>query len=109
MGDELVRHFTIIKSDGTYSVRSASLAQWDVHAPYRRYFNAIDKHNSKRQGGGSFEDSWKMHKWWLREFQLLFGMSEVNAFLLWRQFIPGQADCTMDYFRRRLAYQLVGI
>ena len=51
MGEELVRHFTSIRSDGTFHVRSATLAQWDIHATYRKHFNAIDKHNSKCQGG----------------------------------------------------------
>ena len=107
MGEELHRRFTVIRADGTFHVRNASLAQWDVHATYRRHFNAIDKHNSKRQGGMSFEDSWKTHKWWLREFQMLFGMTEVNAYLLWRRFKPDQGECNFDYFRRRLAYQLL--
>ena len=107
MGQELVRHFTVIRSDGTFQVRSASLAQWDIHATYRSKFNAIDKHNSKRQGGGSFEDTWKTHKWWIRDFQMLFGISEVNAFLLWRKFRPGGQQHSMDFFRRRLAHQLM--
>ena len=107
MGEELVRHFTVIRSDGTFHVRSASLEQWDIHATYRKHFNAIDKHNSKRQGGSSFEDSWKTHKWWVRDFQMLFGMSEVNAFLLWRKFRPGGQGHSMDFFRRRLAHQLL--
>ena len=44
-------------------------------------FNAIDKHNSKRQSATSFENR-KMHNWWVRDYQILFGMSEVNVFLL---------------------------
>jgi hypothetical protein len=107
MGTTLQRHFTVIRSDGSWDVRSASLEQWDIHATYRRYFNAIDKHNSKRQGPASFEDTWKTHKWWLREFQMLVGMSEVNAYLLWKRFKPGQNDCDASLFRRRLAFQLL--
>ncbi len=48
MGTTLQRHFTIIRSDGTWDVKSARLEQCDIHATYRRYFNAIDKHSSKR-------------------------------------------------------------
>ena len=107
MGETLVRHFTVIRADGSFEVRSATLAQWQIHALYRSHFNAIDKHNSKRQGASSFEDSWKTHRWWLREFQMLFGMSEINAYLLWRKFKPEQEGCSLDLFRRRLAFQLM--
>ena len=68
MGEPLQRHFAIIWSQGSWEVKSTSLEQWEIHEKYRRHFNAIDKHNSKRQGPSSFEDNWKTHKWWLREF-----------------------------------------
>jgi hypothetical protein len=42
--------------------------------------------------------------WWVWEFQMLMGMAEVNAFLLWRKFKPGHGDCTPDMFRLLLAY-----
>ena len=83
------------------------MAQWEIHEKYRQHFNAIDKHNSKRQGPLSFEDIWKTHKWWLREFQMLAGMSEVNALLLWRRFKPGEEMRDASLFRRRLAYSLL--
>ena len=90
MGATLQRHFTVIMSDGTWDVKLASLEQWGIHATYRRHFIAIDKHNSKRQGPTSFEDTRKTYnKWWLREFQMLVGMSKMNAWLLWKRFKPG--------------------
>ena len=57
MGEILQRHYTIIRSDGIWEVRSTSLAQWEIHEKYMRHFNAIDKHYSKRQGPSSFEDT----------------------------------------------------
>jgi hypothetical protein len=57
MGDTMQRNFTAIRLDGTWEVRSASLAQSEIHEKYRRHFNAIDKHNSKRQGPSSFDDT----------------------------------------------------
>ena len=107
MGQILVRNFTAIRADGTFHVRSATLEQWDIHATYRRHFNSIDKHNSRRQGGVSFEDTWKTHRWWVREFQMAMGISEVNSWLLWRRFRQGASDVDFDFFRRRLAYQLL--
>ena len=83
------------------------MPQWDIHDKYREHFNAIDKHNSKRQGPTSFEDTWKTHKWWLREFQMLAGMSEINALLLWRRFKPREEVCDGILFRRKMAYQLL--
>jgi len=65
----------------------------------------VDKHNSKRQGGASFEDTWKTHKWWLRDFQMLFGISEVNAYLLFTKFKA--ANMSMEHFRRVLVHQIL--
>jgi hypothetical protein len=45
--------------------------------------------------------------WWVREFKLLMGMAEVNAFLLWQKFKPGRGDGTPDMFRRRFAYPML--
>ena len=104
MGETIERYFTVIRADVSWDVRSAILEQWDIHDKYRRYFNAIDKHNSKRQGPASFEDLWKTHKWWLREFQMLTGMSEINALLLWRKFKPGEQENDASLFRRKLAF-----
>ena len=107
MGESMVRHYPVMRADGTTEVRTAIFEQWHVHALYRKNFNALDMHNAKRQGGTSFEDTWKTHRWWLRDFQMLFGMSEVNAYLAWKRFKPGGDDCTPDMFRRRLAYQML--
>jgi hypothetical protein len=102
------RHFTITRSDGTWDVRSSSsLEQWGIHATYRRYFNASYKHNSRRQGLTSFDDIWKTHKWWLHEFQMLMGMSQVNAWLLWKKFKPEQDERDGSLFRRIFALQLL--
>jgi hypothetical protein len=107
MGKELLRHFTVKRSNGEWDVRSASLKQWQIHELYRSCFNAVDVHNSKRQGGSCFEDTWKTHKWWVRDYQVLFGISEVNAYLLWRRFKPGQEKCSFTTFRMALCGQLL--
>jgi len=104
MGENLHMHLRNIRSYGSWVARSASLEQWGIHEKYRRIFNAIDKHNLKRQGPSSFEDTWKTHKWWMMEFQMLVGMSEVNALLMWRRFKARQEVCNASLFRTKLAF-----
>ena len=106
MGEPMVRKYSTQRADGTIGCIERTLEQWNIHALYRHFFNVIDMHNAKRQGGTSFEDAWKTHRWWLRDFQILFGMSEVNAYLLWRKFKPHEGSCDPDFFRRRLAMQM---
>ena len=107
MGEAMVRRYTTTRADGLQGFIDRTLEQWHIHAVYRKNFNVIDMHNAKRQGGTSFEDTWKTKRWWLRDFQVLFAMSEVNAFLLWRKFRPGQESCDPSIFRRRLAFQML--
>ncbi|KAK3266563.1 hypothetical protein CYMTET_24806 [Cymbomonas tetramitiformis] len=108
MGAPRERRFKVIRSTGDFMVRNATFEQWDVHSTYRANFNTIDKHNAKRQGGTSFEDTWKTHKlWWVRDFQVLDGMSEVNAFLLWNYFRPECHHVNLQTFRRQLGWQLL--
>ena len=57
------------------------------------------------QGGTSFEETWRTWKWWVRDFQFFFGVSEVNAYLLWRQYREPQL--AMTTFRRRLTHQML--
>ena len=102
----LVRKFKVIRSDGTFAIRTATLEQMDIHAKYRSKFNVVDMNNAKRQGGDSFEDSWKTHTWWVRDFQMLLGMSEVNAYLLMRYF-GEDPSMRMADFRSRLTFQLL--
>ena len=83
MGNTLVRHFR--------QTRTSPLEQWHIHELNHANFNAIDKYNSKRQGAKSFEDTWKTHSWWVHDYQILFGMSELNAFHLWNKFKPSHA------------------
>lgn len=107
MGETLFRMFTVVRGNGSFQTHSATLEQMDIHASYRRSFNAVDMANSKRQRGTSFEDTWKTHKWWVRDFQMLFGMSEVNAFLLMRHFKPGCDTMSFSKFRSRLVHQML--
>eukprot|EP00951_Prasinocladus_malaysianus_P003499 scaffold24601_cov33-Prasinocladus_malaysianus.AAC.1 len=106
-GQTLTRHFTVIRADGTFAVRSATLQQMDIHATYRHAFNVVDKNNAKRQGGVSFEDVWKTHSWWVRDFQLLFGISEVNGYLLFRHFHPEGAGISFTEYRTLLTRQML--
>lgn len=106
-GRTLHRHFTTKRADGTYNVRDATLEQMHIHELYRKYFNALDRHNSIRQGGHCFEDSWKTQSWFVRDFQMLWGISEVNAWLLYRRFKHGEEEQTFSTFRRGLCWQLL--
>ena len=106
MGTTLERHVTVRHSSGELQTRTATLDKWHIHELYCAKFNAIDKHNSKRQGATSFEDTWKTHSWWVRDYQILFGMSEVNAFLLWNRFKPSHA-ISMTHFRLQLCHQML--
>ena len=94
-----------VHSSGEYSINKFTLEQDEQHSIYRAGFNALDKHNAKRQGGTSFETTWKTWKWWVRDYQFFFGVSEVNAFLLWR--VHKNPKCTMVEFRRRLTFQML--
>jgi hypothetical protein len=71
---------------------------------FSKNFNAIDMHDNKRHGPISFEDTWTTHMWWVREFQMLMEIVEVNAFLLWQTIKPWRRIFTPYMFRRRLAY-----
>ena len=107
-GKTLHRRFTTIRADGTYNVREADLNQMEMQEKYRALFNALDKHNAVRQGGACLETSWHTHKWFVRDFQMLWGISEVNAWLIWKYFLTGsKANVTFAEFRRRLCYQLL--
>ena len=79
--------------------------QDDIHGLYRSGFNVLDQHNRHRQGGASFEDTWKTWQWWVRDYQFFFGVSEINAWLLWKHYRDNKAD--LATFRRKLAYQML--
>ena len=106
-GRTLHRKFTTIKADGTFFLREASLDQDHLHELYRAHFNALDKHNSVRQGGHCFEDSWRTTNWATREFQAVWGVTEVNAWLLYKRLKPGEESLSFDIFRRRLCYKML--
>ena len=106
-GQTLFRVFTTIRADGTYNSREATLAQMHIHELYRKYFNALDKHNAYRQGNHNLEQTWKTKRWYVREFQVLWGMSEVNAWLLYRRFVPGSANLSFTDFRKRLIHMML--
>jgi hypothetical protein len=107
MGEAMVRKYSTQRADGTIGTKDMTLEQWVIHSLYRKNFNWIDMHNAKRQGGTSFEETWKTKRWSVRDFQMLMGMSEVNVYLLWKSFKPGEAGCDPILFRRRLAWQLL--
>jgi hypothetical protein len=68
VGEAMQRAYNVLNADGTFEVMKFVLEQWAIHSIYRRNFNAIDMHSSKRQGPTCFEDTWKTHRWWTREF-----------------------------------------
>ena len=107
MGATITRKFIVIRPDGTYEVRRAELQQLDIHAQYRASFNGVDKHNALRQGNHNFEASWRTHRWWVRDFQMLIAIAEVNAYLLWRHFQSDTGSMSFYDFRSRLTFQLL--
>ena len=106
-GETLFRVFTTIRADGTFNRREAQLAQMHIHEVYRKNFNSLDKHNAYRQGNHNLEESWHTKRWYVREFQVLWGMSEVNAWLLYRTFVPGAGKTSFTNFRKRLCFQML--
>jgi hypothetical protein len=111
-GETITRNFTTIRRDGTYNVRTAVMEHDDIHDKYRKHFNALDKHNAVRQGGACLETSWHTQRWYIRDFQMLWGFSEVNAWLLWQYARAGDTltengQQTFARFRRRLNYQIL--
>ena len=106
-GQTLHRHFTTIRADGTYNTREATLRQMQIHEIYRKSFNSLDKHNAYRQGSHNLETSWKTKRWYVREFQALWGMSEVNAWLLYRHFVPGSCTVSFTEFRKKLVHSML--
>lgn len=107
MGEDHVKPYNVLKADGSTEVRKAVLTQWSIHNTYKKNFNAIYIHNSKRHGGNCFEDTLKTHKWWLREFQVMMRMPQVNAYLLWKKIKPGEGSCNPDLLRRRLCWKMM--
>lgn len=106
-GDTLYRKFTTIRSDGSYNICEASMKQDHMHEIYRKYFNTLDKHNSLHQGAACFEQTWKTHRWWIQEFQMLWGITEVNAWLLYKIYTHGGDNLSFSAFRRRLCGQML--
>ncbi|KAK3247720.1 hypothetical protein CYMTET_42790 [Cymbomonas tetramitiformis] len=112
MGEPRERRFKVIRKTGEYVVRSASLQQLDVHAHYRETFNKVDKNNQQRQGGnsgatGNLEDSWRTHKWYIRDYQMLMGISDTNSFYCVRKWHPSGRQLDFGTWRRKLAYQML--
>jgi hypothetical protein len=106
MAEPITRRITINRADGISWVESRTFEQMDVHAKYRSGFNAVDKHNAKRQGDKAcLEDTWKTHTWWVRDYQMLVDMTVVNAVLLWRQYRDPDVD--VFTFKARLAKQMM--
>ena len=54
------------------------------------------------------ETSWHTHRWFVRDFQMLWGFSEVNAWLLW-QYANANTPRSQTFaqFRRRLNHQIL--
>jgi hypothetical protein len=107
MGEAMQRAESVLKADGTFEMMKFVLQHRAIHTIYRRNFNAIDMHNSTRQGPTCFEDTWKTHRWWIREFQMLICMSQINTLLLWKRFKHGHHQCSPDLFRRMMVHEMM--
>jgi len=101
-GKTLTRRFTVIRPDGSYTVRTADLAQMRVYEIYRSSFNTLDTHNAYRQGATYFEDTWKTHTWWTRAFRRLFETSTVHAWLAYKRWVVSARDMPLSKFRQIL-------
>ena len=80
------RRVRTIHKDGRAKVSTKTLQTVMVGKKYRECFNVIDKHNAKRQGGACLEDIWRTHRWVLRDYQALVGVSLINTLLAVRHF-----------------------
>ena len=99
------RRVKTIHKDGRSRVSGKTFTTLHAPAYYRKVFNAVDKHNAKRQGGACLEDIWFTHRWAVRDFQALFGVSLVNTLLSVRYF--QQRKVPQWQFVRTLSYQLM--
>ena len=100
------RRVRTIHKNGRAKVSGKIFKTLQAPAYYRKNFNAVDKHNAKRQGGHCLEDVWKTHRWVLRDFQALYGVSLVNTLLAIRHF-KAQPDLRQWKFMQRLCEQLL--
>ena len=99
------RRVRTIHKDGRAKVSDKTLTTVMASKKYRDNFNAIDKHNAKRQGRACLEDVWRTHRWVLRDYQALVGVSLINVLLSIRHFT--RLDVPYWKFLRVLYTQLL--
>ena len=99
------RRVRTIHKDGRAKVSDKTLTTVMASKKYRECFNAVDKHNSKRQGRACLEDVWRTHRWVLRDYQALVGVSLINVLLAVRHFT--KVDVQYWKFLRVLYTQLL--
>eukprot|EP00192_Tetraselmis_astigmatica_P013186 CAMPEP_0117655502 /NCGR_PEP_ID=MMETSP0804-20121206/4312_1 /TAXON_ID=1074897 /ORGANISM="Tetraselmis astigmatica, Strain CCMP880" /LENGTH=338 /DNA_ID=CAMNT_0005461855 /DNA_START=334 /DNA_END=1351 /DNA_ORIENTATION=+ len=94
-----------IHKDGKAKVSGKTFSTLQASAYYRKHFNAVAKHNAKRQGGHCLEDDWRTHQWILRDFQAMYGATLVNSLLAMRFFMR-KPELAQWKFQQRLCEQL---
>lgn len=107
-GHEAVRKRSHVREDGSFQRVEYRLAQPQISAVYRLYFNVIDIHNHYRHGMVSWHDAWRTKTWWHRFFADFIGFTDVNTFLALRHWHPEKVK-NMSYrqFSRRLGLEMV--
>ena len=79
-GEEKVRHRYKLR-DGTQVHSVYTLKQPDMHAQYRRFFNAVDNFNRLATGPLCVSSVWHTQNVWHRIFAATLGMIKVNGYL----------------------------
>ena len=65
-----------------------TLDQPDMHAQYRKYFNAVDKFNKAALQPGTLSDVWRTKKAHRRLFAATWAWVETNAQLAYNKYNP---------------------
>jgi hypothetical protein len=64
----------------------------------------VDDNSNVRQNMRAIEDCWQTKEWSHRAFVMVFGISEANAFLIFKQFVD--TDQNHFSFRKQLCTDL---
>ena len=81
-GDVAVRRY---RGQVTTGPPTYELPQPNMHATYRRYFNAVDLFNRDCFGPLSVQFAVRTQSWYRRFFLAVLGMCETNALMAYRQ------------------------
>ena len=93
--------------DGTSGKKERSTPWPDLVSTYFTTANASDVHNHYRQGSLALEEIWITQTWWHRVLATVFGICEVDAYLVYRKFFPGPDHLSHRQFTEEIALCLI--